>query len=341
MDDQELFDLRASLENLLSIYTDRSVEEFVHAKYGEGASFETHRSTIETVFKLNQMLLDSDLKDLPVSALRLLVSQVDTVTNLFQRIWRFDIAKAGQNWVSRRQELLDELQAVQKDYFLSIAPILSFALVRKAFRETSDFRSAGETAIHQFNVEARTKREELRAAVDDAKSLLQSVRETVQETGITAHAKRFEAEAESHQSAARGWLLGTAGIGVLTLASAVANLFWLVPQSTVLNGEHTLQQAFGKLLIFSILFTAFVWCARVYRSHRHNVVVNRHRANALSSFEAFVKSTADLDTKNAVLLQATQSIYAPQLTGYVQQDAEPAGTSHIIELYRSLNPASK
>ena len=73
------------------------------------------------------------------------------------------------------------------------------------------------------------------------------------------------------------------------------------------------------------------------RAHRHNEVVNRHRQNALSSFETFVAAArADEQTKNAVLLEATRSIFALQPTGYDSTDAESAGSSQLIEVMRTL-----
>jgi hypothetical protein len=44
----------------------------------------------------------------------------------------------------------------------------------------------------------------------------------------------------------------------------------------------------------------------------------------------------DQETKNAVLLQATQSIFSPQSTGYPKGEGEPRQGSHLIEIFRGL-----
>jgi hypothetical protein len=78
-----------------------------------------------------------------------------------------------------------------------------------------------------------------------------------------------------------------------------------------------------------------IWTGRIYRAYKHNAVVNRHRANALATFEAFAKAASDMETKNAVLLQATQCIFAPQQTGYVSGEPETT-MPPVLEIVRNL-----
>ena len=79
----------------------------------------------------------------------------------------------------------------------------------------------------------------------------------------------------------------------------------------------------------------------MYRAHRHNFVINRHRLNALSTFEAFAKATDDQQIKNAVLLQATQCIFGPQPTGYISGESESEGYPQILEIVRGMGAGEK
>jgi hypothetical protein len=91
--------------------------------------------------------------------------------------------------------------------------------------------------------------------------------------------------------------------------------------------------AIPKVFVFTVLLSATVWSGKVYRAYRHNAVVNRHRQNALATFQAFAKAANDDTTKNAVLLQGTQCIFSPQQTGYIQSEADsPAPT--LFEIIR-------
>ena len=77
------------------------------------------------------------------------------------------------------------------------------------------------------------------------------------------------------------------------------------------------------------------------KAQLHNYVVNKHRQNALSTFETFVKSTDDNDTKNAVLIQATRSIFSPQHTGFSAQEGESSTSPAIHEIIRNVIGSSK
>ncbi len=76
------------------------------------------------------------------------------------------------------------------------------------------------------------------------------------------------------------------------------------------------------------------WSARNHRAHVHNSIVNRHRQNALNTFETFVKASSDKDTKDAVLLQATKSIFDEQSSGYLSSDSEQLPSNLIVEVLR-------
>ena len=89
-------------------------------------------------------------------------------------------------------------------------------------------------------------------------------------------------------------------------------------------------------MIFSILSYIVVWSGKIYKAHKHNYVVNRHRQNALSSFETFIKATSDDATKNAVLIQATQSIFVPQHTGYIGYESDILSSPQILEIIKDV-----
>jgi hypothetical protein len=73
----------------------------------------------------------------------------------------------------------------------------------------------------------------------------------------------------------------------------------------------------------------------------HNQVINRHRQTALTTFQAFVGSTSDLQVKNAVLLQATQAIFLPQPSGYLKADNDTPQVNQFFDLVRDVTGKSK
>ena len=56
----------------------------------------------------------------------------------------------------------------------------------------------------------------------------------------------------------------------------------------------------------------------------------------VKTFNTFVEGAGgDPATKNAVLLQATRTVFSPQVTGYVNSEKESDGSSSIVELARA------
>lgn len=103
------------------------------------------------------------------------------------------------------------------------------------------------------------------------------------------------------------------------------------------NVEHLI----GRFVILSLLLYAISFTARNYNSMRHNHIVNKHRANSMRTFQTFVEAAGgDTETKNAVLIQATQSIFSAQASGYSHKESNPEPQPKIIEILSSLGRTS-
>jgi hypothetical protein len=85
--------------------------------------------------------------------------------------------------------------------------------------------------------------------------------------------------------------------------------------------------------------SASIAATRIYRAQLHNETVNKHRQNALTTFEAFANAADDDLTKSAVLTQATQCIFSPQHTGFIADDRESTGYPQIFEMVRTIPKA--
>jgi hypothetical protein len=210
--------------------------------------------------------------------------------------------------------------------------------------------------LEQYESEAKASAEAMRTLLDAQKKefddykreisdILAKAKQAAQEAGITRHEVFFRTEANEHRTMARVWLVATVLLAIATgmvgwfnysrTLAALQSAVSTAPQvGTPGNTAITIQLTIAKLIMFSILFSAVLWAGRIYRAHRHNYVINKHRQNALGTFEAFVKATEDPPTKNAVLLQATQCIFGPQATGYLTQEKETEAPTQIFEFIR-------
>lgn len=193
------------------------------------------------------------------------------------------------------------------------------------------------TAAHTTRLEDLASRSS--KVLHEAESALSVVREASGELGVAEHAEFFDTAAAEHAGAAGRWLIATVVMSLATAAAALGAI-WLALERPVVSPGQAVQLAFAKLLLFSVLSVALVWCSRNHRSQLHNAVVNRHRRNALSTFAALANATDDDGTRNAVLLRATEAVFLPGSSGYLESTHETGGSATIVEIMKSASAVS-
>jgi len=72
-------------------------------------------------------------------------------------------------------------------------------------------------------------------------------------------------------------------------------------------------------------------------ARRHIAIINKHKQIALTTFETFSNAAgSDLQTKSAVLLEATHTIFSTQSTGYINPDSDNDSSNRIVEIFKSF-----
>ena len=165
----------------------------------------------------------------------------------------------------------------------------------------------------------------------DAEKALQAVKEQAAEAGVSTNAQIFLQDSSGHGTIARKWLIATAALTILTLI--ITTYFYFksinyIPASTAASIQYVL----SKLILLSTLFFGIFWCSKNYRSSKHNETLNKHRANALMTFRAFVEGSADQQVKEAILLQAAQAAFISRPTGYENNENEPQSINPVVEI---------
>lgn len=169
-----------------------------------------------------------------------------------------------------------------------------------------------------------------------ANSLLDSQKQLTAKTGIVAYASYFENEATQHEKDAAKWRWATILIAIGALG--LSGYFYFKPiffSDNISQWIIIAQALSARVIALAVIFYMLIWAAKNFSANKHNVIVNRHRGNALKSFEAFVKATdEDSTTKNAVLLQATQCIFSAQNSGYSTKETESISPLKFIEIFK-------
>jgi hypothetical protein len=168
---------------------------------------------------------------------------------------------------------------------------------------------------------------------DEINKVLNSARTELSKGGVSKHSDIFGSQAEIHKTSAENWqkyavrLLIANGVLVIIILSLV---IWVVEDKT-LRIEVGI---FGAALI-SLISYAIVLCVKNFFAEKHNQNVNQHRANCLGTYNTFIDS-ADEERKAAVLLQATNTIFSHQKSGYLTKDTETNNPNPIVEIVRKV-----
>jgi hypothetical protein len=191
-------------------------------------------------------------------------------------------------------------------------------------------RAAMQSAVDQ--TAALTK--ELAAPKQEADKILDDVRRVAAEQGVSQQAMYFHNESLEHEKEADSWRAATIWIAVGLAIYLVLSVFfdkWTGLQPT--DAYSASQIAVSKVLIFAVMAYMLILSARNFLSHKHNEIVNRHRQNALLTFNALVNAAGNDEARDIVLTYAAACIFAPQETGYTKPGGNVAGAvpTNIIQ----------
>jgi len=322
--------LVAELEKLKQITPESLVRT---SQLGTALEFGSGVEVFRRTLSLFDSLANCNLDNVPVNMLTQLQSVGNQAAQTFQSIRDFD--PSGQNNPAGvRDGLIKQVADQYQTFFQQISPIVAFSA-----RKGTDFDRLEREArtsleeITRLHSEIGRERTEI---IGQAQAALEQVQRAAAQVGVAQHAVPFKEEAAEHLKRSGYWLWATGGLGLVTAGFGSWSLYFYATVGVTLSSAQSVQLAISKIIVFSILYLAAIWSGRMYRAQWHNFVVNKHRQNALSTFETFVKAAGDDQTKNAVLLQATQSIFAPQHSGFASGDGDSASSPQILEIIRSV-----
>lgn len=336
-------------------------------RLGSELSFEFLLPLFIEICSSAEELQKFDLERIPHGVLQQIFSHFQQIHSLLQQIANFSPSQHG-NAIQARDSYANSLEDQWNSVYLTVRTVLlapqqdtsrkEFEMLASQIKasiqlssEAADALRAKQVELEQnlsmflndksleFEREGENKLKLVSAALDE-------VRKAAAEAGVSQTAVHFKEEADEHLGAATWWLVALIAVTIaLLFFSLFGNqiLIWAgspPPSSNADNFEHIRYFSQKGLIIFCLIF-GLIWVARNYGASRHNYVVNKHRNNALGSFQAFVASATDDQTKNAVLIQATQSIFSPQPSGYVKTDGDNATNSPVLEIVRAVGGSPK
>jgi hypothetical protein len=181
-------------------------------------------------------------------------------------------------------------------------------------KAVADVKARGETLIGHYQRELAAH--------------MHAFQELSENSALTKHATAFNTQAKHHRNAAYIWLAVTvmsfAAITIVAWLLLKDIIFHALPTQPTIQTSSIIPPILARVAILSLGYFFVIWCARSYRSHQHNYVVNQHRRNALQSFNAFARATDDAQARHALLAEAAKCVYSAQPSGYFTKGTSPS-----------------
>ena len=313
---------------------------------GAGFSFEFPHPNLLMVHGMCQDILTSSRESL----LNLSWNELDIISqNLRQfyatveEIENFDIS--DENPREAHAQLLERISQFCDSAKESLRNILAFLSSRKVNEfeakvnvTVAEAEDQLNNVMNKVNEIGKTATANEAARQKKFEELELAIQNQLVEKPISQYKAIFQEQAKMHQKGSRFWLVMA---GVATLAFAVA--FILLSIFVKIEGaalSSALQNLFTKGFLLSPIY---VWLNRSIKNHtaqKHLEVINTHRQNALETFDTFVAAAeGDRETRDAVLLAATEAIFDANQTGYLStKTTGPDNRSPVQQVIREIIP---
>ena len=315
------------LEQMLSY----SIEELTREEeLGTQFSFKEIEEFFVKTIDLFKRVKEVNLNEVPYNLLNAFNVQIQNAITNFDKAKNFNAAI--NNAVNTRNSLITDIRNSYDDYHTHSVPILTVGLLNSndlslERSKMNQLISDLETQKEKSKIESESKLKELNSIIENAKSF-------ATQAGVSKHSTLFKSEADFHETEAKKWLGYTV---IILFAIAVVAIGLAFVGLEFKENNQIVQFTITKVVVLTALFYGLSITNRNYKAHKHNAIMNKHRQNALTTFETFSgAASADDQTKNAVLLETTHSIFSNQQTGYLKTEGESESNNKIIEIIKGV-----
>ena len=319
---------------LVAEITKRDVDDVVRSdKWGE-YNFDECRDDLESAYSVIRPLPELPLESILQAPAGSIQKQLGALNTAIKNTAEFSVK--ADNAAHERDALAAALIKHAQATWTAIAPWIGY-LFFQAEDATEGLKKIRESQGHVDNalVSFLKKADDGQTQIENA---VAAAKEVAGKAGVGHFTEDFANEAEAHNTAAFRWLVATVVFAVA--AGSVAYHFGTaqqVPEEVAAILQYTTM----RIVILGLLFTGTVWCGRMYKTNKHQQSINKHRANALQTFQAFVEATKDPAVRDAVLMETTRSIFTIAPSGYLGEiDKSPDAGSKIVEVIKAASKSA-
>lgn len=291
-------------------------------------TFEGCRTELERTYSmLNQFKL-LPIEMLPDGPTQQIVSSLPPIKQTLEEIRNFSIESG--NPTGTRDQLVNQLKNHADQFFTAAHLYIPYL----AYQKGDVQRNINELtrSVEQASELVDGSKKDIEQKRNEIGDIIVAAREAAASVGVAHFTADFNAEYVLLDGSAKNWLIATGSLAVVTLT--VAGLLLLIPINPDATVPQVVQMFTSKAVILGLLFTATIWCGRLYKAARHQAAINKHRANALKTFQAFTQAASDDSARNAVLMETTKSIFALTPSGYLENESTSDSGVKIVEIVK-------
>jgi hypothetical protein len=321
-------EIREQLKNMATKLSEIKADDYIRKEeLGKDLCFEDTRPVFERVAILGKQLLSMDYTTLPHQSISIILNNLNSIKQSISNISNYKSAQGE----GPRNQLSDALYSTYYSFISSSAAIIGF--VARSNEDVLELRNQAHAVVDELKSEQSKALAEMEVARIEAEESLNAVKKSAGELGLTSHSLHFTEQASSDGKSAEWWLKATfastfivIGLGFLFATDWV----WKISGDASLS--QILRHMLPKVVLLSVGGYIVNFCARSYSAFRHMQAVNLHRRNALATFNAFAKAAQDERVEDAILLQASQSIFSPRPTGFLKNEMDGNETKSVFEI---------
>ena len=312
---------------------------------GSGLSFESVHPDLSAIYDIIYEILTlsrEELINLPNEHVGKVRSYLPQLYEIAQKIEDFDIS--GENPTETHADLLKEVSDFCNAAKNSLSQTITYLKFTQIGQLQGQINVTIDDAMKGFNAEVeRAKRNNEDAEAKEAErqekfeQIERDVEDLIRKKSISSYEKIFADQAEEHRKNARNWLIVTS-----LLAVGFSLIFWWLIKDLAPAGSQLpaiLQNLVAKGFFLSLIYLLLNRSIKNYTAEKHLQTVNRHRQNALATFEEFEKAAGkNQETRDAVLLACTDAIFDANQSGYLSTKTSRSESAAPIQMVKGFVP---
>ena len=317
-------------------------------------SFETVHPDLLAAYEMLRKILTApreSLIDLSRDNIQQIRSYLQQWRDRFQAVYNFNPENPDlQNPKEEHKGILRDSVIFCDEVKQQLGPIVTYLKSKEVEQLETQVKSTVDNtvtnAVERLNTETNQLQKQSNQAEqnetqrqEEFDQLKSQVQELLAKESVSEYGEIFDEQANKHQRAAFWWLVSTVGLSI-----GFGGVFIWLFNVLRLGGtewEGILQNIFTKGFLLSLIYLLLNRSIKNYTAQKHLEVINRHRQNALDTFERFVSSAARQETKEEVLLAATNAIFDANQSGYLSTKMKGSeSTNPIPQVIKAVMPSS-